>query len=80
MLDVLFIRNTIEGNVPDRNMEALAMSSAVLSVTSKWICVPEMGLRQRYDLHISCGEQNPCLVDMPERECFRGAVVPECGL
>ena len=80
MLDVFFIHDTMEGDMPDRNVKALAVGSTFSSVTGKRKHVPEKGLRQRHDLHISCGEQNPCLVDMPEGEGFRGAVVPECGL
>jgi len=79
VLDIIFVRDTAEGNVPDRNVKALTVGST-FSLTGKRDHVPKKCLRQRYDLYISCGKQNPCLVDMPEGEGFRGAVVPECGL
>ena len=63
--------------MPDRNVEALAVCSVTLSVTDKGGQLLEDDLRKRYDLYISCGEQDPCLVDVAEREGFRGAVVPE---
>jgi len=79
VLDVFFVRDTTEGDVPDRNVEALAVGST-FPLTGKRKYVPKNSLRQRYDLNISCGKQNPCLVDMPEEESFRGVVVPKCGL
>jgi hypothetical protein len=80
VLDVFFICDTIEGDMPDRNVEALAVGSVSSSVTAKCNHPPEKGLRQWYDLYVSRGEYNPCLVYMPEGECFRGVVVPERGL
>ena len=77
---MFFVRNTIECDVPYRNVKALAVGSVFSSIGGKRDHALENSLRQRYDLHISSGKQNPCLVGVPEGEGFRGAVVPECGL
>ena len=76
VLDVFFVRDATEGDVPDRNVKALAVGST-FPLTGMRKHVPMRGLRKRDDLHISRGEQNPCLVDMPEGEGFRDVVVPE---
>jgi hypothetical protein len=56
VLDVFFIRDTIECDMPDRNVKALAVGTTFSSVTDQWAHVSENGSRQGNDLHISCGE------------------------
>ena len=66
--------------MPDRNVEALAVGPVFVLFIERRVQISENGLRQRYDLYISRGEQDPCLINMPESERFWDAVVPECGL
>lgn len=76
VLDVFFVRDTIERDMPDRNVKTLAVGSVFSLVTERRVRIPENGLRQWHDLDASRGEQNPCLVDVPEGEGLRDAVIP----
>ena len=76
VLDVFFVRDAIEGNMPNRNVKTLAVGSGFSSVTCNRDH-PRKGLRQWYDLHVLCGEHDPCLVDMPEGKGFWDVVIPE---
>lgn len=80
MFDVFFVGDAIKRNMPDGDVKALSMGSGFSLDTKERVWMPASGLRQRYDLHISSGKQDPGLVDMSEEEGFRDAVVPECGL